>query len=160
MFYVTLNKRNPVISQHTPLQHARAHYCSTERHTRSFSLALVAADTQGHAASCTNQVLASTQHQPFGFVSTPSFFAVHYLDCSRSPTMVTILLVVKTHLVGFTRFNLVRKDDDDGRARPSALKSRVKPTNVCSNSFSAVRDLQTIRFGACEVYAGDFSSLE
>ena len=42
-------------------------------------------------------------------------------------------------------------------ARPSALKSRIKPTNVCSNSFSAVRDLQTIRFGACEVYAGDFS---
>ena len=39
-------------------------------------------------------------------------------------------------------------------ARPSALKSRIKPTNVCS---SAVRDLQTIRFGACEVYAGDFS---
>ena len=67
MFYITLNKRNPV----TFPQHARAHYCSTERHTRSFSktlLALVAADTQGHAASCTNQVLASTVHQPFGFV--------------------------------------------------------------------------------------------
>ena len=82
MFYVTLNKRNPVTFPNTP-QHARAHYCSTERHTRSFSktlLALVAADTQGHAASCTNQVLASTLHQRFGFVSTPSFFAVHYLE--------------------------------------------------------------------------------
>ena len=58
MFYVTLNKRNPVTFPNTP-QHARAHYCSTERHTRSFSktlLALVAADTQGHAASCTNQL--------------------------------------------------------------------------------------------------------
>ena len=44
-------------------------------------------------------------------------------------------------------------------ARPSALKSRVKPTNVCSDSFSAVCDLQTIRFEPCEVYAGDFSVL-
>ena len=109
MFYVTLNKRNPVTFPNTP-QHARAHYCSTERHTRSFSktlLALVAADTQGQTkfllqhyisllvlSSCTNQVLASTLHQPFGLVSTPSFFAVHYLDRSRSPTMVTILLVI------------------------------------------------------------------
>ena len=31
---------------------------------------------------------------PFGFVSTPSFFALHELDCSRSPTMVNILLVI------------------------------------------------------------------
>ena len=93
MFYVTLNKHNPRdISQHTP-QHARAHYCSTERSFSKTLLALVAADTQGHAASCTNQVLASTLHQPFGLVSTPSFFAVHYFDRSRSPTMVTILLV-------------------------------------------------------------------
>ena len=70
-----LRNSNPVTFPNTP-QHARAHYCSTERHARSFSkklLALVAADTQGHAASSTNQVLASTLHQPFGFVSTPSF---------------------------------------------------------------------------------------
>ena len=55
------------ISQHPP-QHARAHYCSTAHATP-------AASGQGHAASCTNQVLASTLHQPFSFVSTPSFFA-------------------------------------------------------------------------------------
>ena len=32
-------------------------------------------------------------HADCGFVSTPSFFAVHELDRSRSPTMVNILLV-------------------------------------------------------------------
>ena len=31
---------------------------------------------------------------PFGFVSTPSFFALHELDRSHSPTMVNILLVI------------------------------------------------------------------
>ena len=45
----------------------------------------------------------------------------------------------------------------DRFARPKALKSCVKPTNVWSNCFSAVNDLQTIGFGVCEVYA-DFSA--
>ena len=41
-------------------------------------------------------------------------------------------------------------------ARPRALKSCVKPSNMWS---SAVRDLQIIRFEASEVYSGDFSIL-
>ena len=41
----------------------------------------------------------------------------------------------------------------------TVIARHVKPTNVCFNSFSAVRDLQTIVFEACEVYTGDFSIL-
>ena len=100
-----LNKRNPVTFPNTPP--VRIMNATPAASPKRYILALVAADTQGHAASC---ILASTLHQPFGFVllykpsscfnttstfwSTPSFFAVHYLDRSRSPTMVTILLVI------------------------------------------------------------------
>ena len=45
------------------------------------------------------------------------------------------------------------------RGRYYSSERTKKSRNVCSNSFSAVRDLQTIGFKACEVYGGDFSIL-
>ena len=39
----------------------------------------------------------------------------------------------------------------------NALNGRVQPTYACSNSFSAVRDLQSIRFEAFRVDTGNFS---
>ena len=45
------------------------------------------------------QIFASTLHQPFGFVST-QFFVVHYLDGSRSPSMVSHALEIALGRVG------------------------------------------------------------
>ena len=39
----------------------------------------------------------------------------------------------------------------------NALNGHVQPTYACSSSFSAVRDLQSIRFEACRVDSGNFS---
>ena len=130
MFYVTLNKRNPVTFPNTPTRVCAFNTCVRiiALQTRSFSktlLALVAADTQGHAASCTNQVLASTLHQPFGLVSTPSFFPVHYLDRSRSPTMVTILLVTRLC---------------------STMRGRIKGTDSTINAILATVVLYELRW--------------
>ena len=68
MFYVTLNKRNPVTFPNTP-PNTRVRIIALLNAASRKRYLLVAADTQGHAASCTNQVLASTLHQPFGLVS-------------------------------------------------------------------------------------------
>ena len=108
-----------------------------------------------HVRCINNALLAERQN--------PTYNAHGPFDSHRNALRVIMNLRLSTGEIAHMRnpnfrhhllLNLVRKD-----ARPSAQKSRVKPTNVCSNSFSAVRDLQTIRFGACEVYAGDFSIL-
>ena len=65
-------------------------------------------------------------------------------------------VIIRPHLVGFTRFNLVR---EAVIARPRALISRVKPTNVWSNSFSAVRRQSDSGRAKCALATSRFSSL-
>ena len=62
-----LNKRNPVTFPNTP-QHARAHYCSTERHTRSFSKTLLGTRSCGYSGPC------SLLYKPSSCFNTTSAF--------------------------------------------------------------------------------------
>ena len=79
MFYVTLNKRNPVTFRNTQT-HTRVRIIalSTVRHARSFSKTLYTCTRScGYSGPCSllyKPSSSSTLHQPFGFVSTPSFY--------------------------------------------------------------------------------------